>query len=1295
MLLPLAFALLAGVFIPETRAAEGDPCADPGYNCTENACMSCICPEGTVLPCETACLSANTTCYSLCTDPLFIQDCQATCDFDLTECQFLCAGPQIVPDCNGLCSGSAVVDCNGDCEGTAVVDDCGTCSGGLTGLVVNGEKDCADVCFGNATVDCGNICQGQGFINECGSCAYPGGDICGCEGTYSSCLATCDNNVTCPPGPFQQDCLIDCEVNCLIDRDICEAVTCNATEPIVTDCNGDCNGSAALDECGVCSGGGTNITAGADKDCTGICFGNTTTDCGGICNGPGVANECGSCLYDGVFFCGCFDTYNTCLDQCILDFPGVCLSDEAGSCPCFDQCIIGKAICLDLCINATSSPPVLADCVGVCGGNATDDCAGVCNGNATIDCTGTCGTTQEDCGGVCGGPGTINECGSCVYPNDDACLCQSEYDTCIDTCNTTCATDPDPAFCSLECTGVCGKEQKECEALCLAGPVVTPDCNGDCGGIAFIDDCGVCAGGNTNNTPNADQDCAGICFGNTTVDCGGLCGGPGTLNECGSCVYPNNDPCLCQTEFDTCTDTCTASCGGDPECLDECNKDCSNEQILCLDGCFAGPIVEPDCNGDCGGVAFIDDCGVCAGGNTFEVPNEDKDCAGVCFGTTILDCNGDCGGTAAVDQCGICAGGNTGVPPNVNVDCNGDCFGTAVVDDCGVCAGGNTSEVPNEDKDCAGVCFGSAIIDDCGICSGGTTGVAPNFNKDCNGECFGTAIINDCGYCVEGSTGLPLDFGDDCNGDCNGTAAIDDCGVCAGGNTLEIPNEDKDCAGVCFGNSTINACGVCGDNSNLTGCCNCPRSAGYWKTHNCFARSKNYRQNGRSLRLQRDWPGAYSGCGTEICGISFLDILWNPAKGDPWNILARQYIAALLNRERLPCIEDSNVLAELDAQIADATTVLESNCATIGKKTPTAADALALKDYLEAFNVISGPPFDTAFTSNCLDNDESNDGLDNVEEGGGNRKRGRSQSHNRINHVLEGSFEKRSLFLQKHTRTVPDCFEVQFILDNILPEGISSELLENATILPGEPLLQCIGGVTNNIAYYCDNSNPNIYPNPDCASTMNECTVCGRTFLDLASENPTNTNNDSVVYLAQQWVAAVMNIRAGACIPQVTADALVDGLALLESTCVDITPSKRNSVTLRGHNTSLDIVPPTSELGQVLMDIHDQLESYNNQEWGPFEDLLTELNITLKEYPEDCSESTQRSYLIWAIIVTVLLGIGLCVGFFAFFVMCVVRTRKNRRYPVVDDSRKRKSLPPTPVRGRQGEARRRRRGGGF
>jgi hypothetical protein len=75
-------------------------------------------------------------------------------------------------------------------------------------------------------------------------------------------------------------------------------------------------------------------------------------------------------------------------------------------------------------------------------------------------------------------------------------------------------------------------------------------------------------------------------------------------------------------------------------------------RYLALDGeCRA------DCNGDFGGVAALDDCEVCAGGNTDRVPNADKDCDGVCFGE------------AEFDVCQLCAGGTTGRDPSDSDDC--------------------------------------------------------------------------------------------------------------------------------------------------------------------------------------------------------------------------------------------------------------------------------------------------------------------------------------------------------------------------------------------------------------------------------------------------------------------------------------------------------------------------------------------------------------------------------------------------------------------------------------------------
>ena len=39
------------------------------------------------------------------------------------------------------------------------------------------------------------------------------------------------------------------------------------------------------------------------------------------------------------------------------------------------------------------------------------------------------------------------------------------------------------------------------------------DCNGECGGEAKLDDCGVCSGGNSGHEADSDIDCSGECFG--------------------------------------------------------------------------------------------------------------------------------------------------------------------------------------------------------------------------------------------------------------------------------------------------------------------------------------------------------------------------------------------------------------------------------------------------------------------------------------------------------------------------------------------------------------------------------------------------------------------------------------------------------------------------------------------------------------------------------------------------------------------------------------------------------------
>ncbi len=168
-----------------------------------------------------------------------------------------------------------------------------------------------------------------------------------------------------------------------------------------------------------------------------------------------------------------------------------------------------------------------------------------------------------------------------------------------------------------------------------------------------------------------------------------------------------------------------------------------------------------DCNGDIGGIAFMDSCGICAGGNTGIVPELDP---AVC--APVEDCNGDLGGTAFLDSCGICAGGDTGRMPVLEkelcYDCNGEFNGTAFLDSCEICAGGETGRVPvltkEECNDCNNEFNGKAFIDSCGLCAGGGSGRIPVLNEeacyDCNSDFNGTAFIDSCGICSGGNTGI-------------------------------------------------------------------------------------------------------------------------------------------------------------------------------------------------------------------------------------------------------------------------------------------------------------------------------------------------------------------------------------------------------------------------------------------------------------------------------------------------------------------------------------------------------------
>ena len=69
------------------------------------------------------------------------------------------------------------------------------------------------------------------------------------------------------------------------------------------DCNGDCFGQAFTDDCGICSEGNSGHAENSDQDCAGICFGDGFYDACDVCNGYNL-----SCL-DQIFGYGPTDFY--------------------------------------------------------------------------------------------------------------------------------------------------------------------------------------------------------------------------------------------------------------------------------------------------------------------------------------------------------------------------------------------------------------------------------------------------------------------------------------------------------------------------------------------------------------------------------------------------------------------------------------------------------------------------------------------------------------------------------------------------------------------------------------------------------------------------------------------------------------------------------------------------------------------------------------------------------------------------------------------------------------------------
>ena len=211
---------------------------------------------------------------------------------------------------------------------------------------------------------------------------------------------------------------------------------------VIFDCAGNPNGTAVIDNCGVCQEPSSpdfnncfdcNGTQNGTEllDSCGVClevsdpsFNQSCLDCNGIPNGGAIIDACGVCLEttDPSFNQSCADCFGTPNGTAVIDECGQCVELNG---PTFNQTcldcngIVNGTAVIDDCGNCLEpSDPAFnqacADCNGLPYGTAVIDSCGICIEPSSPDFNQTC----IDCNGVLNGNALVDGCGVCLDPND-------------------------------------------------------------------------------------------------------------------------------------------------------------------------------------------------------------------------------------------------------------------------------------------------------------------------------------------------------------------------------------------------------------------------------------------------------------------------------------------------------------------------------------------------------------------------------------------------------------------------------------------------------------------------------------------------------------------------------------------------------------------------------------------------------------------------------------------------------------------------------------------------------------
>jgi len=645
------------------------------------------------------------------------------------------------------------------------------------------------------------------------------------------------------------------------------------------DCAGNCNGSALIDECGVC--GGNNDPSTGICDCFGVPDGDGILDCAGVCGGSSISVSVNS-----------YYQYSECwtlTEQSSMDDPFEGMQFENGE------------VVAEECYNSDPINEICVDTAKYYYFNMTN---GGCWDNSWVEFDGERAMPIAWCNQFgftnlkfpyevgCNVESINDNEGNNYYPDASCIFDNGRGNYCYGTLcgfSPDCYAPDDPE----ECTGVWTgnncyggtAEEDEC-GLCGGDNSSCSDCadipNGNAQIVTYWldnDGDGLGAGESSNycdatvpdgwaeNNDDLDDacysndfDCAGVCDGDTVVDCLGECDGDAVVDECGVCN--GQGPifeCGC-TDFPVSTLLASGLVEGGSSCnqggwggnyiginLDFYN---ANSNLFEVGYEFTvadynyyidGMNIPTNCNSGVALVFIATDYEICDGNvGTFQAnynfPYVDTGSAWTLYSPGVCDCNI----SSPDDDCDNdnVENGNDAYPQDSTrcSDTDGD-----TCDDCtngsydvandghdydsdGACDAGdddddNDSSLDENDSDDnnPNVCS-DTDGDGCDDCSSGTYNLADDgADNDSDGWCNGGDPYPDCAYDNANDSSV---YPNQIN-----VNPLDECDLCHGDGiavgACDCAGSVLDCADICDGDGVVDECGICNGDGIAVGACDC------------------------------------------------------------------------------------------------------------------------------------------------------------------------------------------------------------------------------------------------------------------------------------------------------------------------------------------------------------------------------------------------------------------------------------------------------------------------------------------